>query len=61
VPFWYANRPAAGEVAEIIAYDRELSDAERADVERYLDERYRPEKADRFTRSEGDAATKGSR
>jgi hypothetical protein len=56
MPFWYANRPAAGEVAEIIAYDRELNDAERADVERYLDERYRPEKADRFTRSEGDAA-----
>lgn len=42
MPFWYANKPSTGEVAEIIAFDRELGDAERTAVEHHLDLRYRP-------------------
>jgi hypothetical protein len=32
--------PAEGDIAEVIAYDRALSDAERAGVEKYLAEKY---------------------
>jgi hypothetical protein len=41
MPYWYGNKHAAGDVAEIIVLDRQLGDEERAAVERYLAGRYR--------------------
>lgn len=40
IPFWCGNAYHAGAVAEVIAFDRQLSDAERRGVEQYLAEKY---------------------
>lgn len=41
MPFWCANEYHPGDVAEIIAFERKLSDGEREGIERYLAEKYR--------------------
>jgi hypothetical protein len=41
IPFWSGNAYHAGDVAEIVAFDRCLNDDERAGIEQYLAERYR--------------------
>jgi len=41
MPFWGGNRNHAGDIAEIIAFNRELTDGERQGVEAYLSEKYR--------------------
>jgi hypothetical protein len=40
MPFWGGNRPSAGEIAEIIVYDRYLTENERRSVEVYLASKY---------------------
>jgi hypothetical protein len=41
IPFWSGNRNCAGEMAEIIVFDRKLTDAERTGVEAHLADKYR--------------------
>lgn len=41
IPFWCGNTYHAGAVAEVIAFDRQLADPERAGIEQYLAEKYR--------------------
>lgn len=41
IPFWSGNTYHPGDVAEVIAFDRCLSEDERAGVEQYLAEKYR--------------------
>jgi hypothetical protein len=40
IPFWSGNKNVAGDLAEIVVYDRQLTDAERAAVESYLADKY---------------------
>ena len=40
MPFWGGNKNHAGDIAEIIAFDRALADDEREGVEAYLSEKY---------------------
>ncbi len=40
IPFWAGNTPHLGQMAEIIIYNRSLSDKERTGVESYLSEKY---------------------
>lgn len=40
IPFWSANTYHAGDVAELVAFDRCLNDEERAGLEQYLAEKY---------------------
>ncbi len=40
MPFWSGNRNHAGDIAEVVVYDRKLSDAERMAVEMYLAVKY---------------------
>lgn len=41
VPFWVGNQPQTGDLAEVVVFDRELSEDERLSVLAYLDETYR--------------------
>jgi hypothetical protein len=41
IPFWSGNRNCAGDVAEILVFDRKLTDPERTGVEAYLADKYR--------------------
>lgn len=41
MPFWSGNTYHPGDAAEIVIFDRQLSDAERAGIEQYLAEKYR--------------------
>ena len=40
IPFWCGNTYHGGAVAEVIAFDRQLDDAQRQGIERYLAEKY---------------------
>ncbi len=40
VPFWSGNRNCAGDLAEVIIFDRKLTDGERSGVEAYLADKY---------------------
>ena len=40
IPFWCGNKYHAGEVAEVIAFDRQLDDDQRQGIEQYLAEKY---------------------
>ena len=40
IPFWSGNKNCAGDMAEIVIYDRLLSSAERKSVESYLADKY---------------------
>ncbi len=41
VPFWVGNQPQTGDLAEVVVFDRELTEAERLSVVAYLDGKYR--------------------
>ena len=41
IPFWCGNAYHGGAVAEVIAFDRQLDDAQRQGIERYLAQKYR--------------------
>lgn len=41
MPFWVGNQPQTGDLAEIVVFDRELTEAERLAVVAYLDGKYR--------------------
>lgn len=41
IPFWSGNTYHAGDIAEVIVFDRCLNDHERAGIEQYLAEKYR--------------------
>ena len=40
IPFWSGNMNCAGAMAEIVVFDRQLTEAERAGVEAYLADKY---------------------
>jgi hypothetical protein len=40
IPFWSGNQNCAGEMAEIVVYDRLLAPQERSGVESYLADKY---------------------
>jgi len=40
MPFWGGNKNSPGDIAEIIIFDRKLSDTERTGVEAYLADKY---------------------
>jgi hypothetical protein len=40
MPFWSGNENCPGDMAEIIVFDRRLTDVERIAVEAYLAEKY---------------------
>jgi hypothetical protein len=40
IPFWAGNKSQSGDVAEILIFDRELTDEERVGIEVYLADEY---------------------
>lgn len=40
IPFWSGNQNCAGDLAEVVIFDRKLTDRERAGVETYLADKY---------------------
>ena len=40
MPFWSGNTNSAGAIAEIVVFDRQLTETERRGVEAYLAEKY---------------------